>query len=138
MLNQTEITLDRPFPGGDHPAADAVVQDRPTLGSLPGAQRGLAWWVIPLIDFLSSALALAVVTSLTDTSLFPALPLASFALVITYTVMGTYGTLSTRSARESRTAGSIVARVLATAFFVWIASLLGDIGTVDQLALFAL
>ena len=130
------MTLERPFQGGDHSAPDAVVQDRPTLGSLPGSQRGLAWWVIPSIDFLSSALALAVVTAFTGTALFPALPLASFALVVTYVVMGTYGALSTHTARETRTAGSFVARFLATAFFVWLASLLSDIDALAQLVLF--
>jgi len=137
MLNLTEITLKRPLPGKESPSGESVVQDRPTLGSLPGSRQGLAWWVVPVIDFLSSVLALAVVTSLTGTSLVPAVPVASLALVLTYAALGSYSAFPTRGVAGEAGGGSLLARLLVTAFFVWVASLLGDLGTIAQLCLWA-
>src|SRR4051795_8766152 len=71
MLNLSEITLKRPLPAREGRSADSVVQDRPTLGAMPGSRQGLSWWVVPLIDFLSSVLALAVVTRTAGAGLFP-------------------------------------------------------------------
>jgi len=48
---------------------EAVVQDRPTLGNLPRARRGISWWLVPAIDLLaSSAALLAIATVNGDTA----------------------------------------------------------------------
>ena len=59
MQPTSDLPLDRPFTNGPSPR-EAVVQDRPTLGAMPRAQRGVGWWLLPVVDFVSSSVALAV------------------------------------------------------------------------------
>jgi glycosyl transferase family 2 len=130
MHSSTDLPLDRRF--GPQPATqEALVQDRPTLGTMPMARRGPALWFLPAVDFLSSSIALAAVAALASVSLLPAFPVAPLVLVVIYGLLGVYG--STRT--EELGAGWPIIRFLVAGAFVWIASLLTPIGGPQQLAL---
>lgn len=137
MQPPSEIPLDAPFQASatHH---EAIVQDRPTLGTMPLARRGAGWWLLPAIDFLSSSLALAVIVALSGATLFPALPVAPLVLVAVYGLLGIYGSHPSRGAlaREDG-AGWPVIRLVVAALFAWAASLLTSIGSGEQLALWA-
>ena len=57
MQPPSELPLDSPFPA-QASRRESVVQDRPTLGTMPLARRGAGWWLLPAVDFISSSLAL--------------------------------------------------------------------------------
>ncbi|HYG95672.1 MAG TPA: hypothetical protein VD741_01065, partial [Solirubrobacterales bacterium] len=130
MQSSTDVPFDRRF----QPAATApetLVQDRPTLGAMPMARRGPGFWLIPAADFFSSTIALAVVAALAGVAFFPAFPVASVVLVAIYALLGVYGS---RSAREEG-AGWPFIRFVVAGLFVWVASLLVSIGSIEQLGL---
>jgi hypothetical protein len=113
---------------------EALVQDRPTLATMPLARRGLGWWLLPIADLLVASAALAVVAVVAGPSVFPALPVAPLLLVAAYGLLGVYG------ARPSATeggAGWLVLQLLVAALFAWSTSLLTDLGGGGQLALWA-
>ncbi len=129
----TDLPLDRPFT--ERPQRrEAIVQDRPTLGSMPRTSRGIGWWLLPAIDLVSSSLTLALVALATDSSPFPALLIAPLLLVIVYGVLGVYGTNPSRS--DDGPAWPVI-RLLVAALFVWVASLLTTLDGPAQLALWA-
>ena len=130
----TDLPLDRPFPDRSQ-RREAVVQDRPTLGSMPRTSRSIGWWLLPVVDLISSSLTLALVALLTGASLFPALPVAPLLLVIVYGVLGVYGASPARTAEDGR--AWPVIRLLVAALFVWVASLLTTLDGPAQLALWA-
>lgn len=130
----TDLPLDRPFPGRPQ-RREAVVQDRPTLGSMPRTSRGISWWLLPAVDLVSSSLILALVVLLTGAHIFPALPVAPLLLVIVYGVLGVYGANPSRPSDDGR--AWPVIRLLVAALFVWVASLLTTLDGPAQLALWA-
>jgi hypothetical protein len=115
---------------------EALVQDRPTLGSLPLARRGVGWWLLPIADFVCSALAVIAVALVAGAAVFPALPVAPAILVLVYGLLGVYGARPTRGVVGAEGgAGWPVIRLLVGALFAWSASLLMPIDAVEQLAL---
>lgn len=137
MQPSTDLPLDGPF-HSQPPAREALVQDRPTLGTMPMARRGPGWWLLPLVDFTSSALTLVVVALVAGSAVFPAFPVAPAVLVGVYVLLGVYGSHPTRGALgEEDGAGWPVIRLLVAALFAWATSLLTPIGGGEQLALWA-
>src|SRR6187431_1921710 len=128
----TDLSLDRPFPGRAL-RGEALVQDRPTLGSMPRARRGIGWWMLPVVDFVSSSLVLGIVALVADSQLFPALPLAPLLLVIVYGVLGVYGANPAQSDGDGP--AWPVIRLLAAALFAWAASLMTSLDGGAQLLL---
>jgi glycosyl transferase family 2 len=98
---------------------------------MPMARRGPGFWLLALIDFLSSAAALAVVVGLEDVAFLPAFPAAPAILVGVYALLGVYGS----SPRTEGGAGWPVIRFIVAGLFVWSASLLTPLGSGEQLAL---
>jgi len=135
MHSSTDLPLDRRFPAGE-PRRGALVQDRPTLGTLPRTRRGIGWWLLPAIDLLSSSLALLVVLLAADASPYPALPLAPLLLIAVNGVLGVYGASSPRGwlGDEDGIAWPVI-RLLLAAVFAWSVSLMTSISGSAQLAL---
>jgi hypothetical protein len=142
--NPADLSLDlgRGFP---EPAAnEAVVQQRPSLGSMPRARRGWAPLLLSAVDFVAASAALAAVMFQSGSPALPAIPLAPLVLIGLAGVLGLYS----QPGRPSVTWGAggrhlpSVARLLTTGLFAWSASLLvtlGDgadaFGVAQQLAL---
>src|SRR5215207_1026198 len=137
MRTPSDLPLSAPFPARLS-RQEAVVQDRPTLGAMPMARRGAAWWLLPAIDFVSSSAALALITLLSGAAVFPALPVASLVLVFVYGALGVYGSAPSKGALGSEDgAGWPVIRLVVAGLFAWAASLLTSIAPAEQLALWA-
>jgi hypothetical protein len=134
MNPSTDLPLDRPFTDRA-PRRELLVQDRPTLGSMPRTKRGIGWWLVPLVDFVSSSIALSVVALVTNATLFPALPLAPLLLVGVYGALGIYGSSPSRNGDDGR--AWPVIRLLVAALFAWSASLLSGLDGAAQLGLWA-
>jgi hypothetical protein len=132
MNPSTDLSLDRPFPALSR-KREALVQDRPTLGSMPRAKRGIGWWMLPLVDLFSSSVVLAIVVTIAGTGAFPALPVAPLILIAVYGLLGVYGASSSRGNEEGLAWPAI--RLLAAAVFVWVTSLLTPLDGGAQLAL---
>lgn len=132
MNTSPDIPLDRPFTP-QSPAKEALVQDRPTLGAMPMARRGPGLWLVPAVDLISSSVALMAVAALAGTQFLPAFPVAPLILVAVYALLGVYG--SSRSTRNEDGAGWPVIRFIVAGLFVWIASLMTAIGSLEQLGL---
>lgn len=136
MQSSTDLSLDSTF----QPAADsrrgALVQDRPTLGSLPRTRRGLGWWLPPAVDFVSSSVALAAVTLIAGVAVFPAFPVAPLLLVFLNGILGVYGANASRSGlgSEEGLAWPVI-RLLMAAVFAWSVSLITPLGGGEQLGL---
>lgn len=137
MHSPTDVPFDRPFPSHGR-LREAVVQDRPTLGAMPRARRGIGWWVLPAIDLLSSSVALATVALISGVHVFPALPLTPILLVFVYGVLGVYGAQPSRAALidEDGPAWPVI-RLLVAALFAWSTSLLIPLDGGAQLGLWA-
>jgi hypothetical protein len=131
MQSSTDVPFDRRFQ--PTPAAkEALVQDRPTLGAMPMARRGPSFWLLPLVDLISSSVALAAVAAIAGVAFLPAFPVAPLILVAVYVLLGVYGS---RSARDEGGAGWPVIRFVVAALFAWVAGLLTPLGSVEQLGL---
>jgi Glycosyl transferase family 2 len=131
MNSSSDLPLERPFLA-DQPRRETVVQDRPTLGTMPRTRRGLAWWLLPVVDLLSSSLALAGAVAVANVQFVPAFPVAPLVLVGIYGLLGVYG------ANPGRGADGVawpVIRLLVAALFAWTASLLTPLGGAAQLGL---
>jgi Glycosyl transferase family 2 len=137
MHSSTDLPLDRTFPGSES-RRGALVQDRPTLGSLPRTRRGLGWWLPPAVDLLSSSIALAVVALLAGVAVFPAFPVAPLLLILLNGVLGVYGASASRDGigNEDGLAWPLI-RLLMAAVFAWSASLLTPLDGASQLGLWA-
>jgi hypothetical protein len=135
MHTPSDLPLNTPFRSS--PAQqEAVVQDRPTLGTMPLTRRGAGWWLLPGIDFISSSAALALITLLTGAAVFPALPVAPLVLVLVYSLLGVYGSNPSNGALAGADgAGWPVIRFVVAALFAWAASLMTTLGAGEQLAL---
>jgi len=122
-----------------HHRAESVVQDRPTLGSLPRAKGGASRWLAPGVDLLASSAALLAVGALNGIDVFPALPLAPLLLICVYGLLGVYTSRSTRSGLETDNGIAWpVIRLVVAALFAWAASLMIPLDGGAQLALWAL
>jgi hypothetical protein len=131
MQSSTDVPFDRRFQ--PVPAAkEALVQDRPTLGAMPMARRGPSFWLLPLVDLVSSSVALAAVAALAGVAFLPAFPVAPLILVAVYALLGVYGS---RNARDEGGAGWPVIRFVVAGLFVWVAGLLTPLGSLAQLGL---
>jgi hypothetical protein len=137
MHSSTDLPLDRSFPSSES-RRGALVQDRPTLGSLPRTRRGLGWWLPPAVDLLSSSIALVVVALLAGVAVFPALPVAPLLLIVLNGVLGVYGASASRDGigNEDGMAWPLI-RLLMAAVFAWSASLLTPLDGAAQLGLWA-
>jgi hypothetical protein len=137
MHSSTDLPLDRTFPASE-PKRGALVQDRPSLGSLPRARRSLGWWLPPLVDLISSSAALVAVTVAAGVAVFPALPIAPLLLVAVNGILGVYGANNSKSGLggEDGMAWPVI-RLLLAAVFAWAVSLLTPIDGGAQLALWA-
>ena len=133
MNPSTDLPLDRPFPESGR-RRETLVQDRPTLGSMPRTRRGIGWWLVPVVDLVSSSLALAIVVGASGSSLFPALPVAPLLLVLVYGALGVYGARPSSRGSEDGMAWPVI-RLLVAALFAWSASLLTAFAEGQQLAL---
>jgi hypothetical protein len=136
MQSSTDLSLDSTFPAAAESRRGALVQDRPTLGSLPRARRGLGWWLPPVVDLISSSVALAAVTLLAGIAVFPAFPVAPLVLVLLNGILGVYGANVSKSGfgSEDGVAWPLI-RVLLAAVFAWSASLITPLDGGSQLAL---
>lgn len=138
MQSSTDISLDSAFPAAAESRRGALVQDRPTLGSLPRARRGLGWWLAPAVDLFSSSVALVAVALVAGVGVFPALPVAPLLLVGLYSVLGVYGSNASKNGLGSEDGMAWpVIRLLMAAVFAWSASLLTPLDGGAQLALLA-
>jgi hypothetical protein len=118
---------------------EAIVQDRPMLGSLPRSQRGLSWWLIPAVDLIASSAALLAIATINNHAAFPALPVAPLLLVFVYGLLGVYSSKPARGAFETDNGIAWpVIRIVVAGLFAWTASLLLPIAGGTQLALFGL
>jgi hypothetical protein len=134
MPSATDFPLIRPFTGDSR--QEAVVQERPTLGSMPRARRSAWWWLLPAIDFASSCLALAIVLLTTGSDLFPALPVGPLFLVITYAGLGVYGSRPSHGAlSDGGGAAWPVIRLVVAGVFAWMVSLMVDLSDGSQITL---
>jgi len=138
MQSSTDVSLDSTFPAAAESRRSALVQDRPTLGSLPRASRGLGWWLAPAVDLLSSSVALLAVALVAGVDVFPALLVAPLLLIVLYGVLGVYGTNASKNGlgAEDGMAWPVI-RLLMAAVFAWSASLLTPLDGGAQLALLA-
>jgi hypothetical protein len=100
---------------------------------MPMAHHGPSLWLLPLVDFLSSSVALAVVVVLGSNAFVPAFPVAPLVLVVVYCLLGIYGSQSAH-AKEAG-AGWPIIRALVAIAFAWSASLLTPLGGAEQLGL---
>jgi hypothetical protein len=132
MQSSTDVPFDTPFQAQPN-TRETLVQDRPTLGAMPMARRGPGLWLVPLVDFFSSSVILAVVAALAGVAYLPAFPIAPVILLVVYSLLGVYGSESARA--DERGAGWPVIRYLVAALFAWSASLLTPLGSLDQLVL---
>jgi hypothetical protein len=112
---------------------EAVVQDRPTLGTMPRTKRGAAWWLVPAVDLVSSSVALTAVALASGAGVFPALPLSPLILIAVYGMLGVYGASASRG-NEGGMAWPVI-RLLVAALFSWSASLLIPLDGSAQLIL---
>ncbi len=130
MTSASDLTLEPPFQGAQR--GEALVQNRPSLGKMPRARRGIGWWLLPLVDFASSSAVLALTVAISGAKLFPALPVAPALLVLVYGGLGVYG--ADPSHKEDGLAWPVM-RLLVAALFAWSASLLTPLSGPEQLAL---
>ncbi len=136
MQSSTDFPLDNTFPSVES-RRGALVQDRPTLGSLPRARRGLGWWLPPAVDLLSSSVALVAVTLLAGVAVFPAFPIAPLLLVVLNSILGVYGAnAASRTGLDSEDglAWPLI-RLLVAAVFAWSTSLITPLDGGAQLGL---
>jgi hypothetical protein len=122
----------------------ALVQPRPSLGSLQRVKHGRVTSVRATIDFLVASAALAAIMVQSGSPAWPAIPLAPLLLVGLSQALGLYGS---RDHLVNRTAGldgrPLAGRLVSTAVFAWTASLLiasvgPALGVGAQLALWIL
>jgi hypothetical protein len=102
---------------------------------MPMTRRGPGIWLLPVVDFFSSTVALAVVAALTSVAFVPAFPIAPLVLVLVYALLSVYGSAGARAEEGAR--GWPIIRYLVAAIFAWSASLLTPLGGIEQLGLWA-
>lgn len=134
MNSSTDVSIDTPFKAQPN-TREALVQDRPTLGAMPMAKRGPSLWLLPLADFVSSTVVLAIAAAVAGVAFLPAFPVAPAALCLIYMLLGVYGSQSARA--EESGSGWPVIRFLVAGAFAWIASLLTPLGSLEQLGMWA-
>jgi hypothetical protein len=136
MQSSTDFPLDGTFSTAAESRRGTLVQDRPTLGSLPRARRGLGWWLPPIVDLISSSLALIGIALIAGVAVLPAFPIAPLLLVFLNGLLGVYGANASKSGLggEEGMAWPVI-RLLMAAVFAWSASLVTPLDGGSQLAL---
>jgi hypothetical protein len=139
MAVQNELPLRQPIDARSNGSGSgSLVQDRPVLGRMPDASRRRAAFVLPLVDFVSSSLALAAVVAANGAQLVPAFPIGPTVLVVLSFALGFYGP---QANEKTLTGGGGLAwpalRALIAAALAWTASLLTDLAAGSELALWA-
>ena len=138
MNTSADLPLEAPLSTRREPA-EAIVQDRPTLGSLPKTRRSASWWLVPAVDLAASTVALVSVAAITDVALLPAFPVAPLLLVAVYALLGVYTVNPGRGPIEADSGMAWpVIRLMVAALFAWSASLLIPLNGGAQLALWGL
>jgi glycosyl transferase family 2 len=129
-------------PAGDPTAnGSALVQARPSLGSLQRVRHGRVAALRAGIDFLGASAALAAVVIQSGSPAWPTIPLAPLLLVGLSQVLGLYGSSGNFVDRPVGFHGRpIMGRLVTTALFAWTAALLlashgSGVGVIGQLAL---
>src|SRR4051812_35904247 len=120
MHTTTDLQLDQGA-ASQAPPADpgALVQDRPTLGTMPRA-RGGSGWLLPAIDLASALAALVAVSVTAGPGLFPSLLLPPLLLVFVHAALGVYtGRRSLAAVSAEDGIAWQVIRLLIVALFVW-------------------
>ncbi len=136
MQSSTDISIDSAFPAAAESRRGALVQDRPTLGSLPRASRGLGWWLPPVVDLVSSSVALIAIALIAGVGVFPAFPVAPLLLVALNGLLGVYGANASKAGLGSEDGMAWpVIRLLMAAVFAWATSLITPLDGGSQLAL---
>jgi hypothetical protein len=136
MQSSTDFPLDSAFPHAAESRRGALVQDRPTLGSLPRTRRGLGWWLPPVVDLVSSSIALTAVALIAGVAVLPAFPIAPLLLVFLNGLLGVYGANASKSGLSGEEGMAWPAiRLLMAAVFAWSASLITPLDGGSQLAL---
>jgi hypothetical protein len=106
------------------------------LGRMPDAQRRNTWFALPAIDFVAASTVLAVVIRSSGAELVPAFPVAPAVIVVLGFVLGFYNRPSHDNGFSVRDGiGWPALKVLVAGALAWMASLMTDIGTGSQLAL---
>ena len=106
------------------------------LGRMPDAQRRNTWFALPAIDFVAASTVLAVVIRSSGAELVPAFPVAPAVLVVLGFVLGFYNRPSHDNGFSVRDGiGWPALKVLVAGALAWMASLMTDLGTGSQLAL---
>ncbi|MBS1878043.1 MAG: glycosyltransferase [Actinobacteria bacterium] len=98
------------------------------------ARRGPGWWLVPVVDFVSSSIALVLVALIDGISPFPAFPVAPLILVGAYGLLGVYGSRPAERGGDHGSAWPLL-RILVAAVFAWATSLLINLGGPAQLGL---
>jgi hypothetical protein len=136
MQSSTDLSIDGAFPAAAESRRGALVQDRPTLGSLPRTSRGLGWWLPPVVDLVSSSVALVAITLIAGVGVFPAFPVAPLLLVALNGLLGVYGANASKAGLGSEDGMAWpVIRLLMAAVFAWATSLITPLDGASQLAL---
>ena len=103
----------------------ALVQARPSLGSLPRVKRGPITLLRAAVDLLAASVALAAVLLESGSPAWPAIPIAPLVLVGLFQLAGLYGQSDPlESGKTSVKGGPFARRLLTSATFAWAASLL--------------
>jgi hypothetical protein len=131
MRTSTDLPLDAHLP--QSATAGTLVQDRPTLGTMPMVRRGPGLWLVPAIDFASSSLILAAVAAFASSPYLPAFPIAPLVLVLIYALLGIYGATTARA--DAGALGWPIVRFLVAGAFAWTTSLLTPLSGPEQLTL---
>jgi Glycosyl transferase family 2 len=119
----------------------ALVQPRPSLGSLPRVKHGRVALLRAAIDFLGASAALAAVMIQSGSPAWPAIPLAPLLLIGLSRVVGLYESSDPlANSKVGFNGGPLAGRLLTTGAFAWTASLLvasqgPALGVTQQLAL---
>jgi glycosyl transferase family 2 len=114
----------------------AVVHDRPTLGSMPGARRDRSALVRPTTDLLCSSLAMIAIVLLAGASVFPAFPIAPLLVLAVCGILGDYGALPGKAPLGGEMgARDLGTRVLVAALLAWSTGMIAALDVVAQLAL---
>lgn len=114
-----------------HP--DAVVQDRPYLGSMPRTGGRADWWLVPAAAFIASSVALGVTALMLNTRIFPAWPLLPLLVFAVDGVLALYHAQVAPGGHER--AVRLVPTLLIGALFAWSAALFLPLTAGTQLIL---
>ena len=106
------------------------------LGRMPDARRRNTWFALPAIDFVAASTMLAIVVRSSDADLVPAFPVAPAVVVLLGFIFGFYNRPSHDNGFSIQDGiGWPALKVLVAGALAWLTSLMTDIGTASQVAL---